>query len=122
MMQLQNTPDPDCNVSPAQIVFGRPLRDAFAFANRLEKFTNEQVHPVWRHAWQQKEEKHSANVFTIPLRHVMSTPDSSALNIGDRCYIQNQTGNHPRRWDRSGTVVELHGHDSYTLKLMEPAG
>ena len=35
MLQLRNTPNPDCNVSPAQIVFGRPLRDALSFVNRL---------------------------------------------------------------------------------------
>ena len=29
MLQLRNTPDPDCNLSPAQIIFGRPLRDSF---------------------------------------------------------------------------------------------
>ena len=56
MMQLRNTPDPDCNTSPAQIVFGRPIRDAFAFVNRLEKFGNPNIHPVWRDAWQQKED------------------------------------------------------------------
>ena len=33
-MQLQDNPDPDCNVSPAMmIVLGRPIRDAFAFIN-----------------------------------------------------------------------------------------
>ena len=26
MLQLRNTPDPDCKISPAQIVFGRPLK------------------------------------------------------------------------------------------------
>lgn len=28
ILQLRNTPDPDCNLSPAQIIFGRPLRDS----------------------------------------------------------------------------------------------
>ena len=40
MLQLRNTPDPDCNLSPAQILFGRPLRDSFSFVNHLEKFSN----------------------------------------------------------------------------------
>ena len=55
MLQLRNTPDPDCNLSPAQILFGRPLRDAFAFASRLEKFSNHNILPLWRDAWKLKE-------------------------------------------------------------------
>ena len=38
-------------------------------------------------------------------------------HLGDRCYIQNQAGNYPRRWDRSGTVVEDHGNHNYTVKV-----
>ena len=34
LLKIRNTPDKDCNLSPAQIVFGRPLQDAFSFVNR----------------------------------------------------------------------------------------
>ena len=117
MMQLRNTPDRDCDLSPAQIVFGKPIRDAFAFASRLEKFTNGNIRPLWRDAWAKKEEAlrerfhHSAEKRN---EHVRELP---TLHPGDRCYIQNQSGNHPKRWDRSGTVVEAHGNDSYSLKV-----
>jgi len=117
MMHLRNTPDRDCDVSPAQIVFGRPLRDAFAFASRLEKFTNENIRPLWRQAWVKKEEALRERFHRSAEKrneHSRSLPD---LVLADRCYIQNQTGNHPNRWDRSGTVVEVHGNDSYTLKV-----
>ena len=33
MLQLRNTPDADCKLSPAQILFSHPLRDAFGFVN-----------------------------------------------------------------------------------------
>ena len=55
LLQLRNTPDPDCNVSPAQIIFGRPIQDAFSFVNRIEKFSNPAVHPVWHESWSSKE-------------------------------------------------------------------
>ena len=29
LLQMHNTPDPDCNISPAEIIFARPIRDAF---------------------------------------------------------------------------------------------
>eukprot|EP00111_Clytia_hemisphaerica_P012274 TCONS_00036043-protein len=117
MMQLRNTPDRDCELSPAQIVFGRPIRDAFAFASRLDKFTNPNIRPLWRDAWAKKEEAlrerfhHSAEKRN---EHAHALPN---LTPGHRCYIQNQSGNHPKRWDRSGTVVETHGNDSYSLKV-----
>ena len=32
-------------------------------------------------------------------------------------YIQEQFGNTPRKWSKSGTVVENAGHDSYLVKI-----
>ena len=56
MLQLRNTPDSDCEVSPAEILYGRQLRDVFAFLSKLEKLSNPAVRPVWREAWILKEE------------------------------------------------------------------
>lgn len=56
MLQLRNTPDPDCSILPAQIIFGRPLRDTLSFVNRLEKFPNPHVSRIWRQAWTAKED------------------------------------------------------------------
>ena len=33
LLQTRNTSDPDCNISPAQVVFGRPIHDAFSFTS-----------------------------------------------------------------------------------------
>ena len=55
MLQLRNTPDRDCNVSPAQILFGRPLRDAFSFVNRYIKFDNPAIDKIWKEVWKSKE-------------------------------------------------------------------
>ena len=117
MMQLRNTPDRDCELSPAQIVFGRPLRDAFAFASRLERFTNQNIRPLWRDAWTKKEDALRERFHRSAEKHDEHSRALPVLKRGDRCYIQNQAGHHPKRWDRSGTVVELHGNDSYTLKV-----
>ena len=117
MLQLRNTPDPDCNISPAQIVFGRPIRDAFAFVSRLNRFTNCNIRPEWREAWRQKEvalrNRFHRTAETLNEHAHPLTP----LRVGDRCYVQNQTGNNPRRWDRSGTVTDVHDFDSYSVKI-----
>ena len=31
--------------------------------------------------------------------------------------VQNQSGPHPNKWDRSGTVLETHPHDQYRIKM-----
>ena len=56
LLQLRNTPDPDCGMSPAEVVFGRPLRDAFSFVNRLAKYSNHFVRRTWRETWKAKED------------------------------------------------------------------
>ena len=38
-------------------------------------------------------------------------------SIGDKCYVQNQYGNHPKRWNKSGTVVESCRYSAYNVKL-----
>ncbi len=40
-----------------------------------------------------------------------------ALAVGDYVRIQNQTGQHPNKWDRTGTVVEVKQHNQYQVKV-----
>ena len=72
---------------------------------------------MWREAWQQKEEALRQRFHHAAEERNLKSRCLPSLHVGDRCYIQNQTGNNPKRWDRSGTIVELHGHDSYTVKV-----
>ena len=55
MLTLRNTPDADCNVSPAQILFGRPLRDNLTFIHRLREYSTRSMSDFWRKAWSSKE-------------------------------------------------------------------
>ena len=117
LLQLRNTPDPDCKLSPAQIIFGRPLRDAFSFINRLEKYSNPAIRPLWREAWADKEaalRTRFVRTSEILNEHAHTLPP---LQLGDKCFIQNQTGNAPKKWDRTGTVTEVLDHDRYGVKL-----
>ena len=40
-----------------------------------------------------------------------------AMAVGDYVRIQNQTGQHPNKWDHTGTVVEVKHHDQYQVKV-----
>ena len=117
MLQIRNTPDPDCNISPAEIIFGRPVRDEFSFINRLEKYSNPHIRPLWRDAWAAKEEAlrtrmsrttESLSAHSRPLRPLL---------VGERVFIQNQRGTNPNKWDKSGTIVEVLEHDQYLVKV-----
>ena len=115
MLQLRNTPDPDCKLSPAEIVFGRNLRDSFAFLNRLEKFTNPSVRPTWREAWKMREDALRTRFSKTTEKLNRNSRFLPSLNIGDRCLVQNQTGNHPTKWDKSGLIVEVLPFDQYMV-------
>ena len=44
-------------------------------------------------------------------------PSLPALCTQDSVAIQDQSGNTPRRWSKTGKVVEILGHDSYLIKV-----
>ena len=46
--------------------------------------------------------------------HTRSLP---LLEMGDQVFVQNQSGPHPNKWDRSGIVVDLKGNDQYLIKV-----
>ena len=117
MLQLRNTPDPDCNLSPAQIIFGRPLRDSLSFVNRLEKFSNPHIRPLWRQAWEAKEEALRTRITRTTESLKAHSRPLRPLSLGERVFLQNQQGPNPTKWDRSGKVVESVGHDQYRVKV-----
>ena len=117
MLQLRNTPDPDCKLSPAQIIFGRQLRDAFGFLNKCPKFENPAIQDIWREAWRCKENALRTRFAKSVEQLNAHTRQLPELKIGERVFIQNQTGRHPNKWDRSGIVLENLGHDKYNVKI-----
>ncbi len=117
ILQLRNTPDRECNLSPAQIIFGQPLRDSLTFVNRLEKFSNPHIRPLWRQAWTAKEEALRTRISRTTESLQTHSRPLRPLTTGDRVFLQNQHGPNPTKWDRSGLVVESLGHDQYRVKI-----
>ena len=116
-LQLRNTSDPECGLSPAETVFGHPLRNAFLFVNRLATFFNRFICHTRREAWRAKEHalrvrakrtNDALRVCTHPLR---------ALRCADRVFIQYQGGRYPHKWDRVGTVVEALDFESLDVNI-----
>ena len=117
LLQMRNTPDADCKISPAEIIFGKPLRDAFSFLTRLPKFANPSIWSTWREAWNKKEEAMLAHFSQSSERLNQSARNLQPLSAGDHVLVQNQHGAHPNKWDKSGVVVEVRGFDQYVVKV-----
>ena len=112
ILQYWNTPDPTTKMSPAMCVFGRPVKDLIPI---LPGKYN--PHTTWRESLQLREEalrhchmhhqeKWSEHTKTLP-----------PLQVGDRVRIQNQTGPHPNKWDRTGIVIEVHQFHQYLTRI-----
>ena len=56
LLQPRNTPDPDCDLSPAEIVFDHSLREVFSFVIRLATFSYRFIRRTWREEWRAKED------------------------------------------------------------------
>ena len=99
-VHYSNTPDPDCNISPAQVVFGRPIRDAFSFTSRCIKYNNPSKRPTWREAWSQKEDAMRTRMPRPTEALDMHARSLAPLSLGDKVFLQNQRGSHPKKWDK----------------------
>ena len=118
LLMKRNTPDPGCKLSPAEVLFGHPLRDSLP---RIERhatiFVNPQISNHWRTAWKQKEEALKARYMKSVERLNEHSRMLQPLAVGDNVLIQNQTGSRPTKWDRSGKIVEVKDYDQYRIRL-----
>ena len=112
MMTYRNTPDRDTLLSPAQVIFGRNLRD-FLPSPQM-RYT---PRPQWVMLREDREKALAKRAVSNTEKldhHCRVLP---RLAVGDSVLVQNQVGNHPSRWDITGVVVEVKEHDQYVVKV-----
>ena len=122
ILQLRNTPDPDCGQSPAEIVLGRPLRDTLSFSRRLYNSGKTihhapETHPSWREAWAAKETALRDRFIRQSEKLNDHARNLNPLEVGDQVFVQNGAGNAPKRWEKTGTIKEKLDHDQYVIKV-----
>lgn len=111
ILQYRNAPDPTTKVSPAMCLFGRPIKDFVPiFPGRYKP------HSVWTETLEAREE-------ALRKRHMLAAEKWSEhtkrlppLIVGDHVHIQNQTGPHPLKWDKTGRIIEVRQFDQYVVR------
>ena len=112
MLNYRNTPDRDTKLSPAQCIFGRPIRDFIPISPG--RF---QPHTTWKETTAAREEALRNRHMKAAERWSEHTLRLPPLKVGDTVRIQNQTGLHPKKWDKTGLVVEVRQFDQYVIRV-----
>ena len=112
MLAYRNTPDPMSKVSPAEIIFGRRIRDFIPVPPGQYL-----PHWTWRETLQARED-------ALRIRHMRAHERLSEhprvlppLFIGNCVRLQNLVGPHPTKWDRTGIMVEVRQYDQYVIRV-----
>ena len=120
LLQQRNTPDRTCKLSPAEILFGKTLRDTMP---QLKKSViihdSDQIHSQWHQAWLAKEEAIRYRMLTSCEELERGSRELEPLREGNRVLIQNQnkdTGR-PNKWDRQGTIIAIKDNDQCLIKV-----
>ena len=112
LLQYRNCPDKDTKLSPSECLFGRPTRD---FIPILPGKYCPNV--TWRENLRVREEALKSRYARGAEKWSEHTKRLPPLVVGDKVFIQNQTGPHPKKWDKTGTVTEVKQHDQYVIKV-----
>ena len=112
ILSYRNTPDPETKLSPAHCIFGRPTKDFIPVPRN--KYN---PHPTWTDMLNKREEalrNRHQRMQEVWSEHTKSLPP---LNVGEYVRVQNQIGPKPRRWDKTGIIVEVKGFNQYMVKM-----
>ena len=112
MLEYRNTPNPETRLSPAQVVFGRNVRDfipvlPYKYEPRQE----------WSLLQEDRERAFAKKLYNDGTRLAMGTRKMPPLSVGDKVLVQNQTGRAPNKWDKSGVIIECKPHDQVNVMM-----
>ena len=105
IMNHRNTPAQDTGIAPSVMLFGRPLRDHLPRYDR-------KLRPEWDTVAESRE---MALAKRVTQTITESGKELEPLKVGDSVQIQNQTGNHPNKWSRTGIIAGVRPHRQYQV-------
>ena len=98
LLQYRNMPHPDTRLSPAQVIYGRQIRDFFPVVNN-------------------KYEPKVGVGLVKEARLLEHTKKQRELPIGCAVAVQNESGRFPKKRDKSGVVLDNMKHDKVLIRL-----
>ena len=105
LLQYHNTPGRGtAGESPARIIFGRDLRDSLPIPRAAR--------PEWGKLRDLRERGHSQLHAKVVDKRCLEPLDED-----DTVLVQNQWGPAPKRWERTGVVVEKLGNRQYSIRM-----
>ena len=108
ILQYRNTPDKDTKLSPVMCLYSRPIKDLIPILPGRFK-----PHQVWQESLLAREEAVRKHHMANHERWKEHTRFLPLLSVGGHVRIQNQIGNHPKRWDKTAVVIEVHQYHQY---------
>ena len=109
LLQYRNTPLRGIDQSPAELALGRPLRDTVPLPRSRYR-----ISPHWHQQLKNREKVMSERNAETKKKYDRHTRNLPQLQVGDRVRCQNVRS---KKWDRTGTVLEVHDHRQYIVKM-----
>ena len=112
VMQYRNTPIPELRMSPAQIVFGRQMRDFIPVLPYKYRPRQE-----WTLLREDRERALASRREGDGTRLAMYTKEHPTLPVGTSVAVQNQTGRNKTKWDKTGVILENKPHKQVLIRM-----
>ena len=111
LLQYKNTRDRDTGASPAELLLGRKLRDF------LPAPTKKILGQKWVDLAKARETALADRGARLKEKWSQNVKELPELKPGDRVIIQNQLGNRPRQWHKTGVIYKFNGYDQYEVMV-----
>ena len=115
LLNLRNTPNPDIGLSPAELLLGRQLRDFLPSKPPKPHTSHTELADLWKKVADYRDLALAPHAARTHQELLKKTRELSPLKVGDHVMVQNQEGNHPKRWDKRGQVIECLRHRQYQV-------
>ena len=114
LLQHRNTPCAITGLSPAQIIFGRVLRDFLPL--QPNKFIPRQE---WRQAASTRAAAYSKRIMEKASYLTQNSRPLAPLHVGQHVLIQDQNKSSAthKQWTRTGIIIDVGSHDDYHVRV-----